>query len=513
MFDFGKIDFSSPSSNFYYLPYIISVGIAYIVLHLVERHQKTKGVPEGMVNKSMDKTFKTGGDYEPGLFEERNKLKFRYLLVYILTRSAMWAKAPYLYTLFASVHKFTMVEIGQLYLVDALAALVCGPITGQLADIYGRRLFCNVYNISIIVNLLLRMHGSHFLAYLAQLVTGLGAGLINTTFEAWVVTQSNKVFQYYSSEKDRFLKRLFRDANNYDTVSSIAVSFICAIVYSYLGIYSPFIISIALSLLALIASQCLWEENKPAEKSDKHAWEQFKEALTELRKTDVLCVGLIEGIIMAVLGIFLFSWTPILKMSTDGNINVGLIYTCLLLTMLVGIKVYSIFILYLKADKYLSLMVSIFFESTMFIAIYFDNSFFRRLIYLSLINGYQGFYNPLNSVIKSAVIIDLYRASLMNIFRIPLNVYTIVVFFTLRFMNPFTVTFVTGLMSFTAGIISVYLLRWSLVKNNNEEVEFDDHYYVNVEKDDYEGNRGEINLDESHHKGYKKKTSESNEEL
>lgn len=495
MFDFGKIDFSSPSSNFYYLPYIISVGIIYLILHLIERYHKTKGAPEGKHNKSMDQTFKTGGDYEPQLLEERNKLKLNYLIVYILTRSAMWAKAPYLYTLFATVHKFTMVEIGQLYLVDAVAAFIFGPITGQYADIYGRRLFCNIYNLSIVVNLLLRMHGSHVLAYLAQIATGLGAGLINTTFEAWVVTQANKVFQYYPSEKDRFLKRLFRDANNYDTVSSITVSFICAIVYSYLGIYSPLIISIVLSLLAMIASQLLWEENKPAADSKKSAWSQFREALTELEKTDVLCVGLIEGIIMAVLGIFLFSWTPVLKMSTNGNINVGLIYTCLLLTMLVGIKVYSIFILYLKANKYLSLTVSIFFESTMFIAIYFDNSFFRRLIYLSLINGYQGFYNPLNSIIKSGVIIDLYRASLMNIFRIPLNIYTIIVFFTLRFMNPFTVTFVTGLMSFTAGIISVYLLRWSLKHEPKEEELYNS--YINIEKDEHEQGRDKINLEES----------------
>ena len=61
-----------------------------------------------------------------------------------------------------TVHKFTMAEIGILYLINAVSALIFGPITGQLADRYGRRLFCHCYNFSIILNLLLRMQGLDF---------------------------------------------------------------------------------------------------------------------------------------------------------------------------------------------------------------------------------------------------------------------------------------------------------------------------------------------------------------
>ena len=66
------------------------------------------------------------------LEKKKNSLRSRYLVAYIITRSAMWAKAPYLYTLFMTVHKFTFAEIGDLYLVDAVAALIFGPITGQI---------------------------------------------------------------------------------------------------------------------------------------------------------------------------------------------------------------------------------------------------------------------------------------------------------------------------------------------------------------------------------------------
>ena len=82
------------------------------------------------------------------------------------------------------------------------------------------------------------------------------------------------------------------------------------------------------------------------------AMSQFKDACLELEKREVLCVGLIESIVMAVLNIFLFSWTPILKESTPGEINVGFIFTCMVLTMILGTKIYEMVILHLGCDYY-----------------------------------------------------------------------------------------------------------------------------------------------------------------
>ena len=71
----------------------------------------------------MDKTLAQDQNYSMTLETRKNSLKSRYLIAFVLTRSAMWAKAPYLYTLFMTVHKFTMAEIGILYLVDAVELL------------------------------------------------------------------------------------------------------------------------------------------------------------------------------------------------------------------------------------------------------------------------------------------------------------------------------------------------------------------------------------------------------
>ena len=453
-----KINTTDPSQNSYYYPILLLIFIILILIELLIL--AIKNHIDLNIEKNNNNTLFSNVSYSMTFIKNKNSLKIRYLVCYIFARAAMWAKAPYLYTLFATVHKFTMGEISNLYLIDAVAAFIFGPITGQLADIYGRRFFCHIYNLSIILNLLLRMAGTKPLAYLSQIITGLGAGLINTTFEAWVVAEAQKDFGAYELERDRFLKKLFRTANIIDATMSILISGICAIIYSVYGIYAPFWISIGLSALAIIASAILWGENKPMANSKDSPWKQFSDACLEFKKTEVLCIGVIEGIVMAVLNIFLFSWTPILKTSTKGGINVGFIFTCMVLTMIIGTKSYEVVVVNLGCDYYLSITASCFIEFLLFMIVYNEESFFIRLINIALINGIQGFYNPLNSIIKSKILKEKYRALLMNIFRIPLNLYVIIILFVIKYMEPLSIAFLAGMMCFLSFLIGLYLYYW-----------------------------------------------------
>ena len=455
-------NFTDPSQNSYYYPILSGIVLIIVIIELAILLLKDNDD----VNSSMNNTCQSNVSYSITFIKKKNALKFRYLFAYILTRAAMWSKAPYLYTLYSTVHQFTMSEIGILYLIDAVAAFICGPITGQFADKYGRRLFCHVYNFSIILNLLLRMAGTKPLAYVSQIITGIGAGLINTTFEAWVVSEARKDFGTYEIERDRFLKKLFRTQNILDAIMSIVISGVCAVIYSIWGLYAPLWISIAFSLFGSIAIAILWGENKPMADSKVSAMSQFKDACLELEKREVFCVGLIESIVMAVLNIFLFSWTPILKESTPGEINVGFIFTCMVLTMILGTKIYEMVILHLGCDYYGSIACSLFIEGGLFMIVFFADSFMIRLLCLSAINGIQGFFNPLNSIIKSKILVEKYRALLMNIFRIPLNLYVIIVLVTLRYMNPFHVALIAGSMALVAFGIALSLNIW---KNSSYE--------------------------------------------
>jgi len=217
-------------------------------------------------------------------------------------------------------------------------------------------------------------------------------------------------------------------------------------------------ISICLSLLAIILIHFFWDENELQISPGCPSFEQFKESFKELKKIDVLCIGLIEGIAITALNIFLFSWTPILKQSTSGKINEGFIYILMVLTMIIGTKLYELLIIYLNYDYYKCITCCLFLQGILLFLIYVYDKFLESMIILTLFIGLNGFYNPLNSLIKSDIIIEKYRALIMNYFRVPLNLYTIIILKTLRHINSFNVVIFAGSMCFLASSIGLFLI-------------------------------------------------------
>jgi len=201
-----------------------------MILYLIKVILKNN--PADGMNISLDnKTNPTGLSLNNIFIADKNQLKIKYLIVFILARIAMWSKAPYMFALFTTFYGFNISEIGILYLIDSISALVFGPITGGLADKYGRKFFCQIFNVLVIVNMFFRLSGNVPLAYTAQIITGVCSGLLSTTFESWLVSSINICFADYPEYKARFLKKIIKTQNVLDAILSIIVSTICALLY------------------------------------------------------------------------------------------------------------------------------------------------------------------------------------------------------------------------------------------------------------------------------------------
>ncbi len=183
----------------------------------------------------------------------------------------------------------------------------------------------------------------------------------------------------------------------------------------------------------------LWGENRSTENILMGIRTSFAEAFSELKKREVLSMGFIESLFQAVINIYLFIWTPILQDSTDKQINIGYVFTCFVIALILGTTLFEIFMIYLRSEYYISITISLLAELILFFLIFYVENFLVRMILLAGINGISGFVNPLNSIIKSKILIEKHRATLMSIFRIPLNFFVIIVLISLRYMNPFLV--------------------------------------------------------------------------
>ena len=137
--------------------------------------------------------------------------------------------------------------------------------------------------------------------------------------------------------------------------------------------------------------------------------------------------------------------------------------------MISGTKMFQLLIGTLDFDNYMSIAGCVIIQGILMFLTYAINGFLPRLIFLSLFNGVTGFYNPLNSIIKASILIEKYRALLMNLFRVPLNFYVIIVLLTLRLMNPFTVAFIVGVMCIVAFLIGLFLVIYREIYGKIED--------------------------------------------
>jgi hypothetical protein len=198
MFD---LESQNTNSIDYYLIYIISLIFCYLFVLLTV--QLIKKVLNGSVS---DINRQNGYDISL-LNPEQRTLRFRFLLVSTAIKAAIWVKAPYIFALYNRLHGFTRGDIGILYAIDNLSALVMGPIMGSLGDIYGRKKFCIFYCALVVTHISIRLTGSQPLAYFAQFLTGLAGALVDTAFESWLNFEANLIF---TEEPDqRHLKHLY----------------------------------------------------------------------------------------------------------------------------------------------------------------------------------------------------------------------------------------------------------------------------------------------------------------
>jgi predicted MFS family arabinose efflux permease len=470
-FDFNKyLKFTSenPNDPAYYYSTIGLFIIIMIILNISNYLFKIKN------NENNDDDDDNNSE-NLNLNKNQKILKYKWLSAFLFSKASTWAKSPYLFTLYLKYHKFTVSEIGVLYIIDALCALISTPIFGTLADKYGRRLFSSLYSVFVIINLSLRLTRNKFLAYFAQILTGCGSTLITTPFESWIVYESNELFKFDKNNLDKYLKDIFRSQALYDSYSSILTSVITAILYTFLGINAPLIFAICLAGIGFIIITFTWVENKPNSEDKQHNYKSFFEACKELKKRDVLSVGIIEGLWYACLQLYIFIWTPILLFTNNNNkINIGFIFLAFVIQSINGTLIFELLVTHLHLGNYIAYSFILILVFIVFFIIYNFNTFYLRLIVFSFMNFSGGFFLPLNSIVKSRIIIEKYRATLMNIYKIPVNVYFIGSIIFLKFIKPITVIeiciYLIGIAVFISFTLLLFPVNHYIYKEYNYQI-------------------------------------------
>lgn len=462
-----------------YNQYFIGLIIIYILILLIFKLIKYKSEPDPKSH-----SFDYYGKKEKlqiihdDLTPEQINLRFKYLFVLSMIKSASAVKAPYFYVLYSHFHMFSREEIAYLIVIENLTSIIFGPIIGSLSDIYGRKKFCSAYCFIIILNIGLRLTGDKVLAWIAQILSGISILFIDISFESWLNFQASTLFQSNKEgklQKNSFLREIFTKQIYIDCLTSLLFSGVATLLYNYFGIVTPFLFCILLFFISGVYILVIWEENniksiskfddydcfiKPgsAENEDGSFIGKLHYSWKLLRNDcPLLLLGIIESLYKISHSLLLYIWTPLLEESTNKIINVGIIYACFMFAKLIGCEFFQGMKQTLKSNTY---FIALFITITSAVSLYIDyyfNKFNIRLVSLIYFDCTLGAFHPLMSSLKSLMIPEGSRSTIMTFFRVPINICSIV---TLFFSTSITISEICliGFVLLTMSSIITFVL-------------------------------------------------------
>jgi len=352
--------------------------------------------------------------------KEETTFQFQYLVVYTLAYFSDWLKGPYIYALYESYGN-TERDIAILFVIGFFTSGLSGPVIGSIADKFGRKKMSMLYFVIYILAVLCKCsHKYQFLA-LGRILSGIGTSILTTTLESWMVYEHRR--REYSQE---LLDDTFGKATLCNSVSAVVAGLLSQVFADHFGYLSPFLISIIPLTTGLLCSWKWWSDDQP----DGGVQIGFKNGLKAMTP-NLWFLGLSQALFSGAMYIFVFLWTPSLEISRE-PIPFGLVFSSFMTMVTIGSGLFKYVAHRVEQLPFVIFGLALF--STMVTIGTLGNGpvvFVSFLIFeLSC-----GLMFPTYGSLRSLYIPEEHRTTIMNIYRIPLNIFVVIILINKQFMS------------------------------------------------------------------------------
>ena len=347
-----------------------------------------------------------------------------YLIVYSLAYFADWLKGPYVYVLYES-YGLTDQDIALLFVVGFGSSAVSGPFVGTLADKFGRKKMCLAYFIVYILCAFTKMHEEFKWLLLGRVLGGIGTSLLCTSFESWMVTEHNR-FQF----GQELLNDTFVKSSMCNSGSAIIAGLVAQCLSDRYGYLAPFLFGIVPLTLGLIVSCFRWSADQP--KSNTSFMRGFQESLASMDK-NLWVLGLSQSMFLGTMYTFVFLWTPAMDIAHEGHdLPYGLLFSIFMLMISIGSNIFKKAELELEKCPFIILTASTLCFAGM--AVYIQDEF-QLFVAFILFEAVCGVMFPVYGSLRSMYVPEATRTTVLNIYRVPLNVYVVIMLLNKRNMS------------------------------------------------------------------------------
>ncbi|XP_043224502.1 molybdate-anion transporter-like [Amphibalanus amphitrite] len=345
----------------------------------------------------------------------------QFFAVYFLALFSDWLQGPYVYKLY-SHYGFAEYQIAVIYVVGFAASVVFGTATGPLADRFGRKKTCIAFSVAYSLCCLTKLSRTYAVLLLGRVFGGIATSMLFSTFESWYVYEHVETHDFPAE----WIAVTFSKATFWNGILAIVAGVASNMAAEWLGFgpVAPFLMAIPCLVACggLVSAQ--WQENYGNQQINLRR--SYINGLRTILASEVVALlGLIQSLFESVMYMFVFLWTPILDPSQP---PLGMVFSCFMVCIMMGSSLNTLLMgRGMRPERVLTLAVAINIVCMLVCTVAtgpgaaMPGLAFAAFLFLELA---VGMYFPSMGYLRSQVIPEEQRASIMNWFRVPMNLIT-----------------------------------------------------------------------------------------
>lgn len=354
-------------------------------------------------------------NYSSAVIDKNDQKLFQrqYLIVHTLAYFADWLKGPYIYALYNS-YGLSENDIALLFLVGFGVSGIFGPFVGMFADKYGRKKLSLAYFIIYILSALCQPFVNFKILILGRILGGIGTSLLTSTFESWMIAEHKR--REFPQE---LLDDTFSKSTLCNSVSAIVAGIVAQLSSEYFGYIAPFMLAINPLMLGMFFCWQWWKDDTVKTPTVQHL----------VLDKNMTIIGFSQSLFLGGMYIFVFLWTPALGTK---NIPFGLIFATFMVMISIGSGIFKVTAVQTEQLPYVIFFLSILATIVTISSLHNEYMVFTSFLVFELACGIMF---PTYGSLRATYIPDEYRTTVMNIYRIPLNMFVIIVLLINKYIS------------------------------------------------------------------------------
>ncbi|KAJ7553435.1 hypothetical protein O6H91_06G097700 [Diphasiastrum complanatum] len=349
--------------------------------------------------------------------------------------------------------------------------MLFGTIVGSLADKYGRKRASITYCITYILSCLTKHSPQYRILMVGRVLGGIATSLLFSAFESWLVAEHFKRGFEAHWLSLTFSKAIFLGNGLVAIVAGLLANTLAGTLG--LGPVSPFDAAACFLAIGMAIIMFTWPENYGDPSEGKTLVSQFQTAASAIASDEkIALLGAIQSLFEGSMYTFVFLWTPALS-PNEQKIPHGFIFATFMLASMLGSSLASRLMarINVRVEGYMQIVFLVSAGSLLLPVLinFINDSSGERggsitasgqllLLGFCIFEACVGVFWPSIMKMRSQYIPEESRSTIMNFFRIPLNVFVCVVLYN---VNAFPITAMFGMCSlflFLAAILQRRLL-------------------------------------------------------